>query len=226
MCKRAFTAVLAVFFLLSAASAQKTEVTISLGEQFFDTLLDAIYQNSAPIEFSIASNPADNNPQRSPKVSAFVPANRAACREAIQLLRENNGVRTAVRFRDGKIYAPLAFSGNYNPPFVGCVAFSGYAETNIELEFDQDSQRLIARVKVLNVSLNGAGGVGGDVIAKLVQSSIDKKINPIEIFRMDKISFMLPIQNGANLRMKATGVRHQIENGRLKIHIAYEFIKA
>ena len=36
-------------------------------------------------------------------------------------LREMNGVRTAVRFREGKVYVPLAFSGMYSPPFVGCV---------------------------------------------------------------------------------------------------------
>ena len=226
MYKRAFAAGgLAVLFLISAASAQKTEITISLNEQFFDALLDAIYQNSSPIEFSIASNGKTEHRLKSSNISAFAVVERPPCKEAIQLLRENNGVRTAVRFRDGKVYAPLAFTGNYNPPFIGCVAFSGYAETNIELEFDPDSQRLIARAKVLNVSLNGTGGVGGSVIAKLVQSSIDKKINPIEIIRMDKLSFMLPIQNGANLRMKATGIRHEIESGILKIHIAYEFSK-
>ena len=86
-----------------------------------------------------------------------------------------NGVRTAVRFRDGKILAPLAFSGSYNPPFVGCVPFSGWAESVIDLEFDQNSQRLIARARVLNVNLNGTGGIGGSVVAKLVQGSIDKK---------------------------------------------------
>lgn len=220
MYERFFATCFAVFLLFSAAQAQKTEITISLNEQFFDALLDAVYQNSSPIEFSIASSSEARTP---PNVSAFAPS--GSCKQVIQLLRENNGVRSAVRFRDGKIFAPLAFSGNYSPPFVGCVAFAGYAETNIGLEFDQNGQRLIARANVLNVALNGTGGVGGSVIAKLVQSSIDKKINPIEIIRMDKMSFIVPVQNGGNLRMKATGMRHEIENGVLKIHIAYEFLK-
>ena len=217
---RFFAAWVAVFLLFSAAQAQKTEITISLNEQFFDSLLDAVYQNSSPIEFSIASNTASSF---SPTISAFAPS--GSCKQVVQLLRENNGVRSAVRFRDGRILAPLAFSGNYSPPFIGCVPFAGYAEANIGLEFDQDGQRLVARANVLNVALNGTGGVGGSVIAKLVQSSIDKKINPIEIIKMDKMSFMFPVQNGGNLRMKATGVRHEIENGTLKIHIAYEFLK-
>ena len=221
-----FTRVFAVFLAVSlfavAAAGQRPEVSISLNEAFFDSLLDAIYQNSPPIEFSIASN---NERSRSepPAVLGFAPT--VACKEVIQLLRENNGVRTAVRFRDGKIYAPLAFTGNYNPPFVGCVAFSGLAETMIDLEFDQQNQRLIARARVLNVALNGTGGVGGTVIAKMVQGSIDRKVNPIEIFRMEKLSFPIPVQNAGGLRMKATGVRHDVEAGVLRIHIAYEFTK-
>jgi hypothetical protein len=223
--KSVFSVFVVLVLCTSFAAAQKTEITISLNEQFFDALLDAVYQNSSPIEFSIASSGAADRRQNSSSVAAFTASANTACKEVIQLLRENNGVRTTVRFRDGKIYAPLAFTGNYSPPFVGCVAFSGYAETNIELEFDADSQRLIAKAKVLNVALNGTGGIGGSVVAKLVQSSIDKKINPIEIIRMDKLSFLVPVQNGANLRMRATGIRHEIENGALKIYISYEFLK-
>ena len=110
-------------FFVSTATAQKTEITISLNEQFFDALLDGIYQNPTPIEVSIAANGTSQSRGDS-RGSAFRSTGQTACKEVIQILRENNGVRTAVRFRDGKIYAPLAFSGNYNPPFVGCVAFS------------------------------------------------------------------------------------------------------
>jgi hypothetical protein len=63
------------------------------------------------------------------------------------------------------------------------------------------------------------------VIARLVQNSIDKKVNPIEIIRLDKVSFAVPMQNGNTLKMKATGMRHEIENGVLKIYVAYEFVK-
>jgi len=216
-----------IFVLLIAvfsAQAQRPEVTITLNETFFDGVLDALFQNAGPIEFSIASNGTQNT-QQPRQVLSFRESSNGSCKEVIQLQRENNGVRTAVRFREGKILAPLAFAGNYNPPFVGCVSFAGYAETSIDLEFDQQNQRLIARARVLNVSLNGTGGVGGSVIAKLVQGSIDKKINPIEIFRMERLSFLVPVQNTGGLRMKAVGVRHDVDNGLLRIHIAYEFAK-
>jgi hypothetical protein len=106
------------------------------------------------------------------------------------------------------------------------VDFSGYAETNIELEFDPRAQRLVGRATVLNVALDGTGGLGGNVLARMVQSSLDKKFNPIEILRLEKLSFLLPIQNAQSIRMRATGVRHEITNGVLNIHVGYEFAKA
>jgi hypothetical protein len=118
----------------------------------------------------------------------------------------------------------MAFSGNYNPPFVGCVPFSGWAESVIDLEFDQESQRLVARARVLNVNLNGTGGVGGSMVAKLVQSSIDKKINPIELFQLSKLSFAVPVK-GSELQMKATGIRHELQNGAINVVVTYEFTR-
>jgi len=48
--------VFALLFFVPFASAQKTEITISFNEQFFDSLLDAIYRNGPPIEFPLARN--------------------------------------------------------------------------------------------------------------------------------------------------------------------------
>lgn len=226
--------ILALLFV-SAANAQRTEISIGLSEQFFDTVVDALFQNGEPPEFSIAGSKRRvdefmRDDQRTSisitYPSSFFPQESAsACKESIRLSRELNGIRTAVRFREGKIYAPLAFRGSYNPPFVGCVDFSGWAETNIELRFDQESQRLVADAKVLNVILSGTGGVGSGLIARMVQNAIDRKINPIEVIRMDKVSFIVPIQNSGNLKMKAVGVRNEIQNGSLLIHIAYEFAR-
>jgi hypothetical protein len=212
---------LCMLVLASAVQAQRTEISIGLSEQFFDTVIDALFQSGEPPEFSIAGTEAND--------AKFVPASlnlkAANCRESIRLKRESGGVRTAVRFRGGKILAPLAFHGSYNPPFVGCVDFSGWAETSIDLSFDEANQQLVARASVLNVSLDGTGGVGGNVIARMVQTAIDRKINPIEILKLDKISFMLPVQGSSNLSMKAVGVRHELRDGAMNVYIAYELTK-
>ena len=59
----------------------------------------------------------------------------------------------------------------------------------------------------------------------MVQGTIDKKINPIEIIKTDKVTFLLPVQNSNGIRMKATGFRHDFANGVLNVRIAYEFEK-
>ena len=120
----------------------------------------------------------------------------------------------------------LLFPVRYNPPLVGCVEFQGWAEANIDLEFDRQSQKLLGKIRVLNVQLSGTGGIGGGFIARLVQNSIDKKVNPIEILQTDKLSFIVPVQNaGGSLQMKSTGVRTELGNGILNVVIAYQFTK-
>lgn len=201
-----------VFVLLAlfatCVSAQKAEVAVSLNEPFFDALLDSMYQNFEAPQFPITNSGGSES-----------------CSETVKILREGSGVRTAVRFREGKISVPLAFSGSYAPPFVGCVNFSGWADTNIELEFDRENHRLIGRAKVLNVHLNGSGGVGSSLIAKMLQSSIDKKLNPIEILRLDKLSFLVPVRDAGNLKLRASSMRPEIANGFLNVNIEYDFLK-
>lgn len=234
---------LSIFLFCTVAKAQRAEVTVSLSEAFFDALLESVFQNFDPLEFSIAKDGIDRGDAEAQRKSSnlFARASFSSayenseaprlsgdsrlCKESIRILREINGVRTAVRFRDGKIVVPLAFSGSYAPPFVGCVEWAGWAETNIDLEFDRGGQRLVGRARVLNVNLSGTGGIGGTVIARLIQSSIDKKLNPIEIIRLDKLSFGVPVRNGGTLRMKALAARPELVGGALNIHVMYEFLK-
>ena len=222
--------------LVSFANAQKAEIAITLNEQFFDALFDAIFQYTTPPEFPIgkmALSDYHTGGQSFPGGRALFgssfapnePAPGLPCNESVRLLRETNGTRTSVRLRDGRITAPIAFSGSYNPPFVGCVDFAGIAETNVDIEFDANAQRLIGRAHITNVVLNGSGGMGGSLIARMVQGSLDKKINPLEIIKTDKLSFVVPVQNSGSLKMKATGLRHEIGSGSLNIFIAYEFQK-
>ncbi|MCA1590896.1 MAG: hypothetical protein LC734_11050, partial [Acidobacteria bacterium] len=111
--KRIAKSILAAFLFSIAVSAQRAEISVSLNEAFFDTLLDAVFKHAPPPDFPISGGSSSSG----------------ACSETVRLRREVGGTRTAVRFRDGKIVAPIAFWGNYNPPLVGCVEFSGVAET-------------------------------------------------------------------------------------------------
>ena len=232
MIKKIFSLIFALCLLATFAKAQTTEITIQLNEQFFETLLDAMFQNGSSPEFPIAKNENKTAENKAEFVNAKYEDQRSKikdqkplCNESIKLLRETNGVRTAVNLRDGRIYAPIAFTGTYNPPLIGCIEFSGVANTNIVLEFDEQRQALVGRAQVTNVNLNGTGGIGGGVLARLVQSSIDGKINPIDIIKLDKVSFIVPIQNAGSLKMKAVGINHEIGNGVLNVRVAYQFVK-
>lgn len=219
--------VFSILMFASLAQAQTAEVTVSFNEQFFDTVLDAVFKNLKKPEFPLALNKSGVQ-NTDALISSF---NTAAavppCSERITLHREINGVRTAARFRNGRIYAPIAFSGSYNPPLIGCLDFQGVAETDIELEYDRRNQTLIGKIKVMNVQLGSVANLAGGMIAKFVQNSIDKKVNPIEILKADKLSFIVPVQNsGGALSIKATNLRHEVGNGVLNVYVSFEFSKA
>lgn len=226
---KTFALIITLLLFTSSLFAQKTEIGISFSEQFFDALLDAVFQHAAPPEFSLASTGDSRVTDEVASTGAGFGGSDgiagSACNESIKLLRENDGVRTGVRIRDGRIIAPIAFTGHYNPPLIGCVPFGGWAEAVIDLEFDAANQRLIARARAEKVSLSGTGGLGSNLIAKMVQGTIDKKINPIEIIKTDKVTFLVPMQNTNGIRMKATGFRHDLANGILNVRILYEFEK-
>jgi hypothetical protein len=207
MSKKVLSLFFSVILFVSFAHAQTAEVTLQLNEPFFDALLDAVFTNLKEPDFDLSRS--------------------SGCEEKVTLLREMDGVRTAVRFRDGKIYAPLAFRGKYNPPLIGCTDFSGWAETNITLEFDRDKQLLLARVKVTNVQLGSVANLAGGIFARFIQSSIDKKVNPIEIMKTDKFDFIVPIQQAQGaLRVKANNIRYEVGDKVINVIFGLEFLKA
>ena len=240
--KKVLSLVVVLFLAAGLARGQSAEVTIQLNEPFFDALLDAIFKHAGAPEFPIASvKDVEKRGRGDEEKISFVNAafdggeqratgngqlTNGVCPETIKLQREIDGVKTAVRFRDGRVYAPLAFTGSYNPPLIGCVEFSGVADAVVDLQFDRERQALVGYVRISSVNLSGTGGIGSSMIAGLVQSSIDRKINPIQILAMDKISFVVPIQNSGGLRMKAVGIKNEIANGVLNVRITYEFLKA
>jgi hypothetical protein len=197
-----------LFIVPFTAFAQRPELTLTLNEQFMDAAIDAVLQKGDPPAVDLRSEESD-----------------PVCRESLRLRRESNGVKTAVRFRDGKIIAPIAFEGSYRMPVIGCIDAAGSADAVVDLEFDQAGQRVVARAKITGVTLNGTGGVGKNLLGRLVQSSVDERINPIELVKLERLSFVFPIQNSGSLKLTAVGFRYTIQNGVISLHIAYDFIR-
>lgn len=228
MFKFLLTSALIIFAFTGTLPAQQAPVWLTLNEEFFDAFLAAVFANFGPPQFSIAA--VETTPQVGLGSRFFTYANAAAandgsCGESISILRENSGVRTAVRFRGGQIYVPLAFSGSYRAPVFGCLEFAGWAESNLVLDFDRDAKSLLGRLTVTNVVLEGTRGVGGQMAARMLQSSIDRRLNPIEIVRPESLSFNVPVHNGGSLRMSASDVRPEFGDRSLNLRINYTFDK-
>ncbi len=204
-------AVLILAFGALGASAQErrtneTEIKIVLNEQFFDSLLSAVFQNIG-----------------SPSIA--IKGNGNGCEQLINIREKMDGVKTAVKFQNGKIIAPIAFDGRYSLPLVGCVPFSGWAQTRVDLSLDRQTQTIVGKATAQSVNLSGSRGIGGDLLARFAQSSLDKKVNPIKIIELNKLSFNLPIRDSGNLLMRAIGFSYKIKGRDIVLTVRYRFEK-
>lgn len=216
-------------------SNQAAEVTITLNEQFFNSLLDVIFTKlkapSFPLSIAKAEpvrhSPATITQKKTDAALAHNSFRPGVCESRVTLEREMSGVRTAVRFENGRVVAPLAFSGSYSVALLGCINFQGSADTVLKLEFDRERQVLSARVTITDINLSNIPSLASGAIVGLVQSSIDRRINPVEILQAAQISPRVTIAvSGGALRLRATEIRPEVHPGALSLHIFYEFLKA
>lgn len=233
----------------AATSGTAAEATITLNETLFNSFLDALFNNLKAPSFpvSLAKREAESvQPQvvslqeseltieselmtsartSSEAASADAALKAGECASVITLEREMIGVKTAVRFENGRIVAPLAFTGSYNAGLLGCARFQGWADTALNLEFDRARQVLTGRVQVRDIHLKNVPQLANNTVVSLVQDAIDRRVNPIEILQAAQLSARVPIaaSSGA-LRLLAKEVRPEIVQGALHLHITYEFV--
>jgi hypothetical protein len=220
-----------------AAPAPAAEATVILNEQFLNSLLEVMFTRlrapSYPLSLGALDQkknaPSPETAQQSAEAAGKALDSRPSapetdCASVVVLEREMDGVKTAVRFENGRIVAPLAFTGSYNTGLLGCMRFRGWADTNINLEFDRTRQVLSARVEVVDIHVSGLPLMGNSMILNLVQSAIDQRINPVEILKTEQLTARVPISAaGGALRLRAKELRPEIVPGFLRLHIIYEF---
>jgi hypothetical protein len=206
-------------------SEEGPEATVVLNEQFFNSFLDAIFSQLRPPSFPLNIVKQQRSEPRIVNV-AFREVPPADCPNLIELKKEAGGVKTRVNFANGKISAPLAFSGTYSIALLGCMRFEGWANTELTLYFDQARQTLSGRLNVEDIQLNGVPSLAGGVLVPLVQSSIDNRINPVQILQANQLTARLPVSaSGGSLQMRAQKVTPEIVKGELRLHIVYAFTR-
>jgi hypothetical protein len=191
-------------------------VVVSISNSFFNELLGTVFRDLSPPSFKLASQPAQD-------AGIFTQAAfQGGCTNSITLAAEGSNVKTQVQFVNGKLSAPLAFSATYNAG--GCSQFKGWAQTTMQLSFDQPSQTLYGRLVVDGVELEGFNPVVNPIVTVFVRTAIDSKINPIQLLRPQQLQLLIPVQS-SNGSVKATvkDVRSEVQDNQLRLHITYDF---
>ena len=190
------------------------EATITVNEQFLNSFLTAIFDNlqepSMPLTIGGASTQGPG----------------AQCVSEIRLKREVGGVRTAVHFENGRIVGPLAFAGAYSASYLGCIEFSGWADSEVNLEFNGERRALVARFRLRDIHLNDVPALANGPLVTMVQTAIDRRYNPVDLLTLEQLSTRVNIQpaKGA-LQLRAKEIRPEISPAGLTLHITYEFVK-
>jgi len=194
-----------------ASASPAAEATITVNEQFLNSFLTGIFDNLREPSMPLTIGGATSTAQ---------------CPSEIRLKREVEGVRTAVHFENGRIAGPLAFAGAYSSSLMGCIEFSGWADSEVNLEFDQSRRALVARFHLREIHLNNTPAILNGPLLNMVQTAIDRRYNPVDLFTLEQLSTRVNVQPaGGALQLRATEVRPEITPTALTLHIFYEFVR-
>jgi hypothetical protein len=196
--------------------SQPGAVVIALEQSLIDSILATTFSGLGTPTFQLGQS---RNGSESIEQAVF----QGGCTNSITLLPEGSGVKTGVQFRNGNVYAPMAFTGSYN--LAGsCMQFKGWAQNKIRLSFDQDKQTVYGYVDVEGVNLEGVNPIANNFVTVFVQGAINQKVNPLVLVSEPQLSLQIPVKasNGA-VKARAKDVRAEVLDGSLKLYLTYEF---
>lgn len=192
-------------------------VVVSLDQGFVDAVLATTFSGLGTPTFNLGRLGEPNS--SGIELAHF----QGGCSNSITLLPEGSGVKTGVQFRNGSISAPMAFTGSYN--LIGnCMQFKGWAQTSIQLRFDQAKQTVYGNVNVEGVNLEGVSPVANNFVTVFVQTAINQRVNPLVLVSERQLSLMVPIKaSNGTVKAAAKDVKAEVLDGALKLHVTYEF---
>lgn len=191
-------------------------IVLGLEESFIEAVLATTFTGLGTPTFNLSRANEASTGQVMPALF------QGGCNNSITLLAEGSGVKTGVQFREGKVFAPMAFSGSYN--LGTCIQFKGWAQSSIRLQFDQAKQIVYGYVEVEGVNLEGVNPLANNFVTAFVQGAINQRVNPLVLVSEQQLSLAIPVK-GSNgvVQARAKDVRAEIAEGALKLHVTYEF---
>lgn len=194
---------------------------IVLKEDFFNAVLQTIFNDMDEPSFPLQLG--SNQINTDPNATRYGLLQENKCESKIKLLQKGSDVQTSVLFENGKINAPLAFTGNANV-LGSCYQFSGWAKANLELRFDKEKQIVYGVITVNTVNLDGVPVFAGGLITPLIQNALNQNVNPIEILNAKQLSVNLPITaTNSNLQANISDVRAEVKEKSLNLFVTYDF---
>jgi hypothetical protein len=196
---------------------------IVLKEEFFNHVLETIFRDMNPPAFPLGL--AGNNDGSGPSNASSYGLIQTGpeCASKITILPNGSGAQTGITFENDRISAPLAFSGSYNSMF-GCLQFTGWAQAGMELRYDAAQQAVFGQLNVETVNLDGVNPVVSSFMTPIVQTTINNRVNPIQILRGEQIALNMPVAaSGGNLMANVKDVRAEIKDKALNLYVSYEF---
>lgn len=194
---------------------------VVLKQEFFNEVLGTIFRDMNAPAFPL--NLTGQNVQPNSGLMEFGLQSGGECSGQIVLKPEGSGATTGVRFENGQILAPLAFSGSTSV-FGNCVNFSGWAQADLQLRYDEQQQAVLGQINVQTVNLDGISPVASGFVTPLVQSTINTRVNPIPILRGEQLALNLPIAaTGGNLNARVQDVRAEVKDSGLNLYVIYNF---
>lgn len=206
---------------LPDANSDAGSAELVLKQDFFNDILQTIFRDMNAPAFQLASTWDNSRRTGGSEYAVFESEN--ACDGKIKILPVGSGVTTGVKFENGHIGAPLAFSGSYSSPF-GCIQFTGWAQATFELRFDAARQTVFGQLNVETVNLDGVNPLLSGLITPIVQSTINNRVNPIEILRGEQIAPQVKlVSTGGSLKAAVKDVRAEVKRDALSLFVIYTF---
>jgi hypothetical protein len=192
--------------------------SVVLNQQFFDTVLATIFRDMNAPAF-----PLNLTTPRPQYASFALQENSGGCDGRIVLQPEGSGVKTGVRLENGKITAPLAFTGSTSV-FGQCINFAGWAQATLQLRYDEAQQTVFGQINVETVNLDGVAPFVSGFVTPIVQTTLNNRVNPIVILRGQQIALNMPIAaTSGNLTAKVKEVRSEVKENALSLYVTYDF---
>lgn len=193
---------------------------IVLRQDFFNNVLQTIFRdmNAPSFPLNLGVNASDN-----PNVVKYGLLQQNTCDGKITLLPEGSGVKSGLKFENEKINAPLAFSGSTS--VLGqCINFTGWAQANMALRFDQSQQTVYGTLNIETVNLDGVAPFVSGFVTPLVQTTLNQRVNPIPVLKGQQIALNLPIAaTNGNLKADVKDVRAEVKDNALNLYVIYDF---